>query len=89
MIESLFDGLGRMLLKARPHHIRLRTHSKTERLENLGDCRGSALPGEKLATENGIDAIIIGVHRRSKVGKLVFGATAQYVILTPPARLWR
>ncbi|CAB1083012.1 hypothetical protein D1AOALGA4SA_10600 [Olavius algarvensis Delta 1 endosymbiont] len=36
----------------------------------------------KLAEENEVDEIIIGVRRRSKVGKLLFGSTAQYVILT-------
>jgi len=44
-------------------------------------------PGEDLvqfAKENRIDEIIIGVRRRSKVGKLVFGSTAQYVILNAP-----
>jgi nucleotide-binding universal stress UspA family protein len=42
------------------------------------------LPGEDLVTfarENRTDEIIIGVKRRSKVGKLIFGSTAQYVIL--------
>ena len=41
-------------------------------------------PGEdlvRIAKENGVDEIIIGVRRRSKVGKLVFGSTAQFVIL--------
>ena len=41
-------------------------------------------PGEDLvrfAKENGIDEIIIGVKKKSKVGKIVFGSTAQYVIL--------
>ena len=33
-------------------------------------------PGESLSNENEIDEMIIGVHRRSKVGKLVFGSTA-------------
>ncbi|UCD82651.1 MAG: universal stress protein [Desulfobacterales bacterium] len=35
----------------------------------------------RLAEENKVDEIIIGVRRRSKVGKLLFGSTAQYVIL--------
>ena len=41
-------------------------------------------PGEDLvsfANEQGVDEIIIGVKRRSKVGKLVFGSNAQYIIL--------
>ena len=41
-------------------------------------------PGENIvrfAKENDIGQIIIGVRRRSKVGKLVTGSTAQYVIL--------
>ncbi len=44
-------------------------------------------PGESLvrfAKENDIEELIIGVRRRSKVGKLVFGSTAQYVILQAP-----
>ena len=45
--------------------------------------RGLA-PGEDLvefAKENEVDEIIVGVKRRSKVGKLLMGSTAQYVIL--------
>jgi len=44
-------------------------------------------PGEDLvrfAKDNDIDEIIIRVKRRSKVGKLIFGSTAQYVILNAP-----
>ncbi len=44
-------------------------------------------PGEDLvqfAKENEIDEIVIGVRRRSKVGKLLFGSTAQFVILNAP-----
>jgi len=44
-------------------------------------------PGEDLVNYvkgNNMDEIIIGVRRRSKVGKLVFGSTAQYVILEAP-----
>ena len=33
------------------------------------------------ANENQIDQIVVGVKRRSKVGKLLMGSTAQYVIL--------
>ena len=35
----------------------------------------------EFANENKIDQIIVGVKRRSKVGKLLMGSTAQYVIL--------
>ena len=41
-------------------------------------------PGEDLvqfAEEQNADEIVIGVKRRSKVGKLLMGSTAQYVIL--------
>jgi len=38
----------------------------------------------RLADENKVEEIIIGVRRRSKVGKLLFGSTAQYVILNAP-----
>lgn len=45
------------------------------------------MPGEHLvefAEENEIDEIIVGVKRKSKVGKLIVGSTAQYVILNAP-----
>jgi nucleotide-binding universal stress UspA family protein len=45
--------------------------------------RGNS-PGEDLvlfARENAVDLIVLGVRKRSKVGKLMFGSTAQYVIL--------
>jgi nucleotide-binding universal stress UspA family protein len=35
----------------------------------------------EFANENAVDEIIVGVKRRSKVGKLLLGSTAQYVIL--------
>ncbi len=33
------------------------------------------------AKERGVDLVYIGVRRRSKVGKLVFGSTSRFVIL--------
>lgn len=44
-------------------------------------------PGEDLvqfAKDQNIEEMFVGVKRRSKVGKLVFGSTAQYVILEAP-----
>ncbi|MGB5986393.1 MAG: universal stress protein [Desulfobacterales bacterium] len=44
-------------------------------------------PGEDIvqfAREKKIDEIVIGVKRRSKVGKLIFGSNAQHVILSAP-----
>ena len=44
-------------------------------------------PGEDIvefAKENQVDEIIVGVKRRSKVGKLLMGSTAQFVILQAP-----
>ena len=44
-------------------------------------------PGEdlvKFAEDTQVDQVIVGVKRRSKVGKLLLGSTAQYVILKAP-----
>ncbi len=65
-------------------------HEKNRLLDNDVPCESvlsvrGLQPGEdlvKLAEENKVEEIIIGVRRRSKVGKLLFGSTAQYVILT-------
>jgi len=67
-------------------------HEKNRLLDNNVPCESvlsvrGLQPGEdlvKLAEENKVEEIIIGVRRRSKVGKLLFGSTAQYVILTAP-----
>jgi len=54
------------------------------------DCQlfiSSTSSGEQLvnfARSENVDQIFIGVERRSKVGKLVFRSTAQYVILNSP-----
>ena len=61
-----------------------------EKLGNEGiECETHLLvrgmtPDEDLVSyskEQGIDEIAIGIRKRSKVGKLIFGSTAQYLIL--------
>ena len=45
------------------------------------------IPGEDIvqfAKEIEADEIVVGIRRRSKVGKLMFGSTAQLVILEAP-----
>ncbi len=44
-------------------------------------------PGEDIvqfAKDHQVDLIYIGIKRRSKVGKLLFGSSAQYIILNAP-----
>lgn len=48
---------------------------------------GGQTAGENLidyAVEKNIDEIIVGTRKKSKLGKLIFGSTAQYVILEAP-----
>ena len=51
--------------------------------ETLLSVRGME-PGEdivKIAAEKKAEEIIVGIQKKSKVGKLLFGSTAQYVII--------
>lgn len=44
-------------------------------------------PGEdivRFALDNDIDQIVIGVKQRSKIGKVLFGSNAQFVIIHAP-----
>jgi nucleotide-binding universal stress UspA family protein len=44
-------------------------------------------PGEQLvkfAEDQNLDQIFLGISKKSKVGKLLFGSTAQYIILHAP-----
>lgn len=73
-IESVEDKLERLKITHKISDIPCETHVIVSLLS----------PGEDLvqfARENGIDEIVIGVKKRSKVGKLVFGSNAQYIIL--------
>ena len=36
------------------------------------------------ARENGMDEVVVGIRNRSRVGKLLLGSVAQYVILQSP-----
>jgi nucleotide-binding universal stress UspA family protein len=38
----------------------------------------------RIAAEKKVDEIVIGIQRKSKVGKLLFGSTAQYIIMNAP-----
>jgi nucleotide-binding universal stress UspA family protein len=66
--------------------------AKTEFDDKGVTCRTHLLirgvsPGEDLvefAAENKVDEIIVGINKSSKVGKLLMGSTAQYVILEAP-----
>ena len=38
----------------------------------------------RYAAENGIEEIVIGLHNRSNIGKMLFGSTSREVLLTAP-----
>jgi nucleotide-binding universal stress UspA family protein len=70
-----------------------RLKNAKKRLEAAGvECETHLLirggtPAEDIidfAEENRVDEIIIGIAKKSRVGKLIFGSNAQYVILHAP-----
>jgi nucleotide-binding universal stress UspA family protein len=53
----------------------------------IGMSDGSATPSEEIiryASQNNIDEIIIGLRKRSQLGKMLFGSTSRQVILDAP-----
>ena len=73
-IEAVEDKLEKLKITHKIDDIHCETHVIVSLLS----------PGEDLiefAQDNDVDEIAIGVKKRSKVGKLVFGSNAQYVIL--------
>ena len=74
VIEEMESMLNSAKTQIEQHGIQCETHLLI---------RGMS-PGEDLveyAAEQGVDEIILAIQRTSKVGKLVFGSTAQYTIL--------
>jgi nucleotide-binding universal stress UspA family protein len=67
---------------------RAKEHADANKIECETKLSVSTLqPGEDMvqyAKTNNVDQIVVGVKRRSKVGKFVFGSNAQYVILEAP-----
>jgi nucleotide-binding universal stress UspA family protein len=73
-VETVEQALGEIKADFDKDKIICNTHVSVRNLD----------AGEDLVTyadENNIDEIIIGIQKKSKVGKLLFGSTAQYVIL--------
>jgi nucleotide-binding universal stress UspA family protein len=81
VLRSDFENAERELVSRKNQY-----REKNIACKSLLSVRGLS-PGEdlvRLAKEHKVNEIIVGVRRRSKVGKLVFGSTAQYVILNAP-----
>ncbi|MBT3175334.1 MAG: universal stress protein [Desulfobacula sp.] len=71
-LESQLEELGQEIFVS--HGVECETHVLIRGLT----------PAEDIvwyAKEKQVDEIIIGIKKKSKVGKLVFGSTAQYIIL--------
>jgi nucleotide-binding universal stress UspA family protein len=74
-VEDMMQNEAKNILNG--HNIPYETHLVISSLKS----------GEELvefARKNRIDQILIGIKRKSKAGKFLFGSTAQYVILNAP-----
>ena len=83
------SGISKMDLVAAEKSLqRAKEHAAANKVECETKLSETMLwPGEDIiqyAKENNIDQIVVGIKRKSKLGKLVFGSTAQYVILESP-----
>jgi nucleotide-binding universal stress UspA family protein len=91
VVTSLVGGTATEAVEVQQAQEELDYAEETCKKDNIA-CKTHLLikglsPGEDLvqfAQEKKIDQIVIGVKRRSKMGKLLFGSNAQYVILNAP-----
>ncbi len=50
----------------------------------------AASPGEEVvryADNHSVDTLIMSIHKRSKIGKMVFGSNSQFIILEAPCKV--
>jgi nucleotide-binding universal stress UspA family protein len=84
------DPLKRAFIEKEEKKLEEEINSLLEEQTVACDCQlfiSSTSSGEQLvnfARSEEVDQVFIGVERRSRVGKLVFRSTAQYVILNSP-----
>jgi nucleotide-binding universal stress UspA family protein len=84
-------GSGNQLIKLEKNKKHLAHIKETMEAEGI-TCKTSisvhdVTPGENIveyAVDMKIDEIIIGIEKKSRVGKLLFGSNAQYIILESP-----
>ena len=76
-----FVAAEKNLKRAQEHALANKVTCETELSESI------LQPGENIvqyAKKNNVDQIVVGIKRRPKVGKFLFGSNARYVILEAP-----